>query len=145
MLRKIEMTKRLVLTVLPPYIFLVIASTILSRSVNNDMRFILKPFWSITTILSSGHNKIWLVKEVALNIIMLLPVGLLAPVLFEKRRLAKTLFVGIVLSVTIELIQLITHRGFAEIDDIIYNSFGVLIGLGINITLKECISRLEND
>ena len=131
------MTKRVALTVLLPYLYLGIISTVIKRRVGTKYHFNLKPFWTIKTILSDGREKAWLLKEVILNILMLMPVGLMAPVLYKKRKIVKTLFLGIGISLLIEAFQLIEHRGLAEIDDVIFNTLGVLIGLGIYSIVKR--------
>ena len=128
------------LTVLLPYLFLVVISTVVARRVGNEYRFVLKPFWTIQTILSGGKSKAWLIKEVILNILMLMPVGLLAPMLFERREKTKTLFLGIGISLSIEILQFVMHRGLAETDDIMSNTLGVLIGIGIYCSMKFVIS-----
>ena len=135
--RNKKVSKRVALTILFPYLFLVIVSTIITRRVSDNRHLILRPFWTIQTILAGGRKKAWLVKEVILNILMLVPVGLLTPVLLENKKLARTLLTGLGLSVTIELLQLVTYRGFAEIDDIIFNMLGVFIGYGIYRVAKR--------
>jgi glycopeptide antibiotics resistance protein len=135
--RNKKITKRVALTVLLPYLFLVVISTVITRRVKAEQHFNLKPFWTIQTILSGGKEKAWLVKEAVLNILMLTPVGLLAPVLFQKRKIVRTLLLGIGISLLIEVLQLIMHRGLAEIDDIIFNTIGVVAGFGFYSIVKR--------
>ena len=71
---------------------------------------------------------------------MLMPVGLLAPMLFERREKTKTLLLGIGISLSIEILQFVMHRGLAETDDIMSNTLGVLIGIGIYSSVKFVIS-----
>lgn len=123
--------KRMAITILLPYMFLVVATTIITRKASSNSHPILEPFWSIEAILTGGRKKAWLALQVILNILMLMPVGLLAPALFEKRKGAKTVLLGLGSSITIELTQMLTRRGFAEIDDLISNTLGVIIGYGI--------------
>ena len=130
-LRHQKNAKRVALTILIPYMFLVAASTILSRKVNNSSHPILVPFWSVKVILTGGRNKVRLARQVALNILMLMPVGLLVPSLFKKRKGLKTVLLGLAISFVIELAQMLTHRGYAEIDDLMTNTLGVVIGYGI--------------
>ena len=135
--RKMQKMKRAALSMLLPYLFLVAASTILSRGVMNDGHLILKPFWTIQSILTGGRQKAWLVQEVVLNILMLLPAGLLGPLLFEKKRLTKTVLLGMGTSIMIEIVQLIFHRGYAEIDDLVFNLMDVMGGYGIFLLLRK--------
>ncbi|MCR4766634.1 MAG: VanZ family protein [Saccharofermentans sp.] len=128
---KKKISKRFALSILLPYLFLVIISTVITRRVNTEQHLILSPFWTIKTILLGGQAKVWLVKEVVLNILMLMPVGVLSPLIFEKRKILCSIFVGTGISLLIEVLQFCFYRGHAEIDDLIFNTFGVLIGLGI--------------
>ena len=83
-------------------------------------------------------------KEVCLNVLMLMPVGALLPLIFEDRKLQTILLTGIVISLIIEISQLLTNRGLFEIDDIIFNTIGVLLGYGSFCIVKRMIC-LEND
>ena len=49
----------------------------------------------------------------------------------KKNKLWYVLMVGIVVSVVIEIIQTLLRVGTADIDDVILNTFGTLIGFGI--------------
>lgn len=71
------------------------------------------------------------------NIIGFIPFGILLPLLLKRARTFKKFFFyaisGIVL---IELIQLFTLRGSFDIDDLILNMLGSLIGYMINYFTK---------
>ena len=129
--RKWEMAKRIAISVLLPYFFLIIVSTLAARVVKISPRWNLTPFWTYRKILNSGPSAAWLKKEILFNILMLLPLGLLAPILLEKRKLLWTILIGLCFSVGIELLQFLTKRGLCETDDLIHNCIGVLIGYGI--------------
>ena len=63
------------------------------------------------------------------NILMFVPYGVLVPILF--RRMRKPLYcvwIGCLCSCMIEGIQLLTQRGFLQIDDVVTNTTGALIG-----------------
>lgn len=73
------------------------------------------------------------VRNMAANLLMFVPMGMALPVMFEKRfdRLWKvTLFVA-VLVLVVEIIQFITFSGSADIDDLILNTVGAAAGYGI--------------
>ena len=65
---------------------------------------------------------------IILNIVCFIPVGLLVRLLFEKHRWAKALLAGLLVSLTIELSQLIWHRGVFDVNDLFNNALGALIG-----------------
>lgn len=66
---------------------------------------------------------------VIFNIVVFLPLGLLAPILFKKmRKFYQTVGTGFLFSLFIEVTQRITHRGLCELDDLFNNTLGVLLG-----------------
>jgi glycopeptide antibiotics resistance protein len=70
------------------------------------------------------------VKNLFGNIILFIPIGIFGPLL-NVRFLRPTLFLESVISILfcVELIQLSTKVGSFDVDDIILNTFGALIGL----------------
>ena len=79
--------------------------------------------------------------ENTLNVIMLLPLGIFLPLVYGKKIDWKVgLLIGFCISFSIELMQLILCRGMFDVDDIIHNSLGFLMGILINnrILRKSC-------
>ena len=86
----------------------------------------LKPFVWINETYAMGWGR--MIEQLILNIIMFVPFGLLLPVIFcNMRRLWRTGLVGLVLTLMIEILQYFTGRS-ADIDDVIMNVLGTLIG-----------------
>ena len=50
------------------------------------------------------------------------------------------LFIAIILSASIEFLQLITQRGLMEFDDVMHNCLGALIGIGFVMLIKKVLS-----
>ena len=76
-------------------------------------------------------NHIFYFKQITLNIILFIPFGFtLTAVLKEKgvHNLRPVLIAGAVLSITVEVLQYITSRGYTELDDVINNTLGAVIG-----------------
>ncbi len=71
------------------------------------------------------------------NIALFIPVGVLIPVVMDWKQLWKTATAGLCFSAFIEIIQLITSRGYFDPDDIILNISGTVIGFG----LYRCLAR----
>ncbi|HET7627908.1 MAG TPA: VanZ family protein [Bacillales bacterium] len=92
------------------------------RSVN------LQLFDSIELMLHSGSY--WLfIKNVYGNILLFLPQGLLLPILFRKcRNFFLLFFVAVVSSFTIESLQYAYAKRIFDIDDILLNVVGAIIG-----------------
>lgn len=63
-----------------------------------------------------------------LNIVMFAPLGFLLPAYFERyRQWQHTLAAGIVTSLTVETIQLLTFRA-TDVDDLLMNTLGTVVG-----------------
>lgn len=84
-------------------------------------------FWSWRDIIR--YHDWMLLKENLLNCILLLPAGVLLPIIAShKIKWYQALVVGILASATIEFSQLIFMRGLFEWDDMIHNGLGCMIG-----------------
>lgn len=66
------------------------------------------------------------------NLVMLLPLGIYVPLLFPKLTgFFKVFFICLLVSVSIELMQLITSVRSTDIDDVILNTSGAIVGYAI--------------
>ena len=71
------------------------------------------------------------VQQIILNTMFFVPIGLMQPYVINekvKRPIRTTIIIGFLLSLTVELLQLILHRGTFETEDIITNTLGTAIG-----------------
>ena len=77
----------------------------------------LEPFWSW---------RAWNIQknQILANIMMFLPVGILAGKLWKW----ESLLIAAGFSAAVEVLQLVTARGLCEFDDVIHNMIGALIG-----------------
>ena len=75
------------------------------------------------------------------NIILFIPVGVLLPFTGLGNKCLKTGLMGLCFSIIIEATQLVTHRGFFEIDDLILNTIGALIGYGIYSVARKLFTK----
>ena len=85
-----------------------------------------------------NHSQGLLIENL-LNMILLLPVGILLPVILDSRlRTSMVFLIGVVISAVIELSQLIFQRGLFEWDDMLHNGFGYMLGcLVMNAAMKK--------
>lgn len=68
------------------------------------------------------------VKNTILNIILFIPLGFLVPAIWKKfRSLKKMIIMGLAVSIGIEILQIFTFR-LTDIDDLITNTAGTIIG-----------------
>lgn len=94
------------------------------------------PFKSIVDTVNYGSISIVL-KQIAGNVLLFIPLGFAIPILFFKIANIKTIVIGFTVSLAIELIQATSgvFLGFnyrsCDIDDLILNTIGTIIGLSI--------------
>lgn len=80
------------------------------------------------------------------NIIMFIPFGILAPMLFKRMRNARICgLTGFLCSCGIEISQLITQRGYCQLDDIVTNTIGMLVGWVIWKVLDKVINKKNEE
>lgn len=112
------------------FLGLVFGSTVFTREPGLHHKYELELFWSWKAVY---HGNRELLTENLLNMVLLLPAGLLLPVIV-RRRLAwwKGLLAGMLVSFVIEICQLVFCRGLFEWDDIIHNGIGCMMGCVIS-------------
>lgn len=123
--------KQMPANILVVYMLLILASTVFSREklaygdwselVNLD----LAGTW-IRRFSVDEYGR----AELLLNFCMLLPVGILFP-WAAKKGFVKTALFGFGLIAVVELLQLITGRGYFELTDLVDNTVGVMIGYAL--------------
>ena len=97
------------------------------------------PFKSIVPYLFGEGG--WLIAGLNIigNIILLVPIGLLVPMLYNKMTWRKAILLAIGSGMVIEIIQVILHVGIFDVDDVILNAFGVIIGYWTLLKLKNIL------
>jgi len=103
----------------------------------SDYMYNLDPFSTITLYLQFEYFnfKTWVINLLG-NIGVFIPFGILLPVAFKSKFL-KTMLIFELGLLTLELLQLVTKRGSFDVDDLILNTFGFLIGYGIYLKLVK--------
>ncbi|MBQ3417943.1 MAG: VanZ family protein [Ruminococcus sp.] len=107
-------------------IVLIIYITVFSRG-ESEPGLDLIPFSSFVRARTQPH----MYRSMLMNVFLFFPLGLFLPYLIEggiKRRILLTVSWGLLLSVTVELIQLIFSIGLCETDDVICNTLGAALG-----------------
>ena len=81
-------------------------------------------------------------RNIILNILMFVPIGFMMPLLIKKcERWYITYLVGFCITLFIETLQLISKRGIFEVDDIVNNTLGCVIGYGIVMIFLSLFKR----
>jgi len=142
---KIISEKQMILfTLLLGYIFIIIILTILSRSIGYYDSVNLSLFRSYRLAWYNYNISNWL--HIILNIVMLIPFGILLPLCnYKFYKLKWTVLTGFAFVLLIETLQLITNRGVFDIDDIFNNMIGVLIGYGIVLGIITLIKKQKKE
>ena len=107
-------------------VLLIIAVTIFFRN-TEAKEFSLIPFSSFE--IAKIHSDVY--QEVMLNVVLFFPVGLTMPFVINRITdypVIITITTSCILSVFIEIFQYLFNRGYAEIDDVIFNTLGVVVG-----------------
>ncbi len=95
------------------------------------------PFRTITSQLGGrGHDLIAIVNLLG-NTIPFMPIGLLAPLVFRSFSWRKALILGVVTGLTFEAMEVVFRVGIFDIDDVILNSFGVILGYGVFVIFRR--------
>ena len=119
--------------VLAEYVFLIYCSTVIFRTYSEFRGHDFTPFWSYVAIY---EGKVQYLPENIMNGLVFVPLGILLGCTFMRLTWWKALLVGCCLSMTIEAIQYIFQRGFSEVDDVIHNTLGCVIGYGLFNAIK---------
>ena len=96
------------------------------------------PFKSLTE--QFGHSLIYGTFQTLSNIALLMPYAYLSRLLFKNFTSKKTVIIGLLISCAIEAIQLFEPRS-ADIDDVILNMIGVLLGCFLFDKTKHWLSQ----
>ncbi len=97
------------------------------------------PFKTILPYLMGYKG--WIIAGINLfgNIALLVPIGFLAPLVYTKMTWKKSLVLGIATGLVIEILQTVLRVGIFDIDDVILNAFGVMVGYWIIAILLRWI------
>ena len=106
------------------YLLLVLCFTIIFRERQDVSRILLKPIWEYKSI---NYTRL---AESILNILLFIPLGFLSCAAIKQKSLLKVMGLCCGISVWIELLQLTLKKGVCNIDDVINNTVGIVIGYG---------------
>lgn len=88
------------------------------------------PFKETIETLSSGEVPIKMpLRNIFGNILIFMPLGFIIPILFNKYNdIYKIIKLGIVSSLSIEIVQLFVGYNICDIDDVVFNTTGAILG-----------------
>jgi len=125
-----QKTQKIARLMLVEWVVLIFCSAVIFREARAERAISLVPLSSYFCIAENSY-----LKEVVminlLNICMFLPVGFLLKCGYRNVTCKKVFLVGLLLSASIEFLQMLLCKGLCEIDDIIHNVAGCMLGYGI--------------
>ena len=75
------------------------------------------------------------------NIAFLVPIGFMLPFVFARIGWKKSLVLAILSGMFIELTQVVLHVGIFDIDDVILNGLGVMVGFWMYLLFQKTIQQ----
>jgi glycopeptide antibiotics resistance protein len=94
------------------------------------------PFVTIALYLANSGSPFWVGQALG-NVLLLLPLGLLGPIAVPAMSgWLRVLLVALAASLAIEAAQLWIPNRSADVDDVLLNVVGALIGYGVLTTLR---------
>ena len=121
------------------YLFLLLYLTVFVRSTQVEWTYNLSPFWSYQAI-REGRDDI--LVQVIMNVLAFIPIGLLLGS-FKGMKWWHVLLIGLCFSMLIELLQLVLKRGLTEIDDVVHNVVGCVMGFVVVRGCRGCLGHLR--
>jgi len=122
------------------YLFFLLSLTVLFRPVQAERIYDFTPFWSYRALLG-GKNSMLI--QMALNIIVFIPVGILFGCAFSRLKWWQVLLICGGFSVLIEALQFVLKRGVSEFDDVFHNVLGCAIGYGVYLVVAWVVNPRE--
>lgn len=118
------------MVMLVPYLVVLFGFTVFSRSYWPDAEVRMELFASWSKALS-GKTDVF--GYIIINIIIFIPIGFLLIrtlecIIYRNATLVSA-FLSFGVTLLIEILQLVSCRGYFEIDDIIHNTMGAIIGM----------------
>lgn len=144
--KKIAWYQALAATTVVTYIFLVLSSTVFCRIKTPYGKHNLELFWSYKFVIDNWSVQQAaaeaILKQIILNFFLLVPVGFLFPLCIIRcsgiwRKVAISTVFSMCVSIAIEVMQLVFHRGLCELDDIGGNTFGAMVASVLSCMLIE--------
>lgn len=125
---------------LTEYTFVVVCSTVICREKMyfTFERLELTPFWTYYSVMHHTFGvSVW---DIILNVVLFIPLGLLLKLLRPSLSLFKMIIIAFFCSVFIETNQYIFEKGVAQLDDVMHNVIGAMIGwmVAYGITSLSC-------
>ncbi|WP_427126720.1 VanZ family protein [Priestia megaterium] len=99
----------------------------------------LVPFFTISDLLFHHSFGDFILNNIG-NVVLFLPFGFFLPMRFKKiDNFSKSLLVGMLFSVSIEIVQIFMPNRWTDIDDVLLNT----LGTGVGYSLFKALNKIE--
>ena len=95
------------------------------------------PFRTIAPLLRGRGNHLIAIVNLLGNVLPFMLIGLLAPLVFRTFSWQKALVLGVLTGLTFEVMEVVFRVGIFDVDDVILNAFGVIVGYGVFVIFKR--------
>ena len=99
------------------------------------------PFKTILPYLLGEYGFLIGALNIVGNIAFLVPIGFMLPFVFARIGWKKSLVLAILSGMFIELTQVVLHVGIFDIDDVILNGLGVMVGFWMYLLFQKTIQQ----
>lgn len=123
--------------ILVVYILFLLYYAVISREPKANYAVRLDLFWSYFHPSGNGY------RDVFLNLLSYIPIGIMVGMIVKEYRIGKAMLLGLLVSIVIELSQLIWKRGFFDVDDLFNNVVGALIGGLLAVCVTSICKRAK--
>ena len=89
----------------------------------------------------SGKDE--LIKQIIMNVLAFVPIGTSLALLLKKAACWQVVLAGCMVSVCVDLLQYYFKKGLCEIDDVIHNTIGCLIGYGLYLITTLMVRKFS--
>ena len=121
------------LCVLVAYVYVSIGISVLCREPGSRQSLNLTLF---STFNANLQDRIYVVE----NLLMFIPLGILLPLVWKcLYRFPWCVLIGMTGSIAIEVMQYRLARGYSQIDDVLNNTIGTIIGYWIVLIFHGCV------
>lgn len=138
--------KMVLWTLLIEYLFILACSTVICRGVMKFSfdRLELTPFWTYWAVANNTLGvSVW---DIVLNVVLFTPLGLLMKLIYLSISLLKLFFVALICSLSIEINQYIFEKGVTQLDDVMHNVIGAILGWSISkYLILSYIKKFRNN
>jgi glycopeptide antibiotics resistance protein len=101
------------------------------------------PFKTILPYLLGEKGFMIAVLNIVGNIALLVPIGFLAPLVYKNILWKKTFVLAVASGLVIEGMQAVLHVGIFDIDDVILNGLGVMVGYWMFLLLVRIVHSMS--